>query len=438
MAGTSLQERVTIRVLAAAGKSDAEIAEQLRLSRFTVRKWRQRAASGKGLGSRMGRPLQGALGSYPAALIAQLDSWRKAHPGWGAKTLLAELKRSPAFGQQALPSRAAIGRWLQEKLLTRAYQKHSALPAPPRSAQACHEEWEMDGRGVERVNDLGWVSLIQVNDVYSRVKIASYPCFQGENRGSHHTTTEEYQLVLRLAFTEWGLPDRLAVDHDGVFYDNRNPSPFPTRFHLWLIALGIELTFGRVGRPTDQGMTERSHQLWYHQVLEGQSFSAQEALHQALHERRTFLNEALPCATLGEVPPLVAYPAALTPRRFYRPDVERDLLSLQRVYAYLAKGTWFRLVSEVGSFKLAQVAYFLGPQWKRKQIEITFDPDTHQMVCNTQDLEQRIPFSGLSIPFLIGELDPLIQQANLQLSLPFFPKDLRDLQLTRLLSNTTF
>ena len=136
MKATSLQERVTIRVLAEAGRKDREIAVQLHRSRYTVRKWRRKAAAGKRLGSKMGRPVRGALDSFPAKMVAQLRSWRDAHPGWGAKTLLAELHRCPAFSGQALPSRATIGRWLKEAGMTRPYQKHSQLPVVPRAAQA--------------------------------------------------------------------------------------------------------------------------------------------------------------------------------------------------------------------------------------------------------------------------------------------------------------
>lgn len=437
MSGTSLQERAAIRTMAHMGMQDPEIAQRMRLSRFTVRKWRRRAQKNQGLDSKMGRPVVGALGSFPMAMKQQLGDWRTAHPGWGAKTLLAELHCSPSFAGQTLPSRATIGRWLKEAGLTRTYQKHSRLPAVPRSGEACHEEWEMDGRGMERVQGLGWVSLVNVNDVYSRIKIISYPCAPGATCRSRRPTTEDYQLLLRLAFTEWGLPDRLAVDHDSVFYDNRNPSPFPTRFHLWLLALGIQLSFGRVGRPTDQGMTERSHQLWFQQVLQGQSFVSQAELFQSLQTRRIFLNKDLPCATLGEVPPLVACPEARTPRRCYRPDLEPSLLCLDRVFAYLANKTWFRRVSEVGSFKLAQMLYFLGSKWKRKQIEISFDPDTHMMICRSNDMEKHLPFNSLSISFLMGELDPLVQHDNLQLALPFSVPDLRILQLCQRLTGTT-
>lgn len=79
---------------------------------------------------------------------------------------------------------------------------------------------------------------------------------------------------MRLAFTEWGLPDRLATDHDRIFYDETTKSSFPARFHLWLLALGVTLQFGRMGRPTDQGMTERSRQTWANQVLEGTVFES--------------------------------------------------------------------------------------------------------------------------------------------------------------------
>jgi hypothetical protein len=47
------------------------------------------------------------------------------------------------------------------------------------AAQACHEEWEMDGLDGAQVAGLGWVSLVQIDDVYSRVKLASYPCLVG-------------------------------------------------------------------------------------------------------------------------------------------------------------------------------------------------------------------------------------------------------------------
>ncbi|MCP4544630.1 MAG: transposase family protein [Chloroflexi bacterium] len=187
--------------------------------------------------------------------------------------------------------------------MTRSYERHSELPQPARRVtSAPHERWEMDSRGQERVPDVGIVALVNLIDDLSKVKIRSYPCIVGQKRTTRRPRTEDYQLVLRLAFTEWGLPDRIGVDHDSVFYDNTCKSPFPTRFHLWLLALGVDLAFGRPGQPTDQATVERSHQTWAWQALKGQIFSGWDQLYAYLEQRRHFLNHCLPCRSLGELP----------------------------------------------------------------------------------------------------------------------------------------
>ena len=66
--------------------------------------------------------------------------------------------------------------------------------------------------------------------------------------------------MLRRAFLTTGLPRRITFDHGTVFYDNTSPSPFPTRLHLWLLALGIDVCFTRKRCPTDHAKIERTHQ----------------------------------------------------------------------------------------------------------------------------------------------------------------------------------
>lgn len=426
MAATSLRERMLIKELAEQGLQDRRIAEQMQMSVHTVRKWRRKGQrlGCTGLYSRMGRPQQGALSSFPRALVAQIQGWRRSHPGWGPKTLRTELEVSGLFPGQKLPSLSALTRWVQESGAARSYHKHSELPKPAASvALACHEEWEMDARGHEKIPEVGVIALIQVNDVYSKVKLMSYPCWVGEKRLTRHPTTEDYQTVLRLAFLQWGLPERLAVDHESVFFDNLSKSPFPTRFHLWLTALGIQLTFGRMGRPTDQAMTERSHQTWQHQVLEGQRFETWRQLFQALEQRRDFLNRFLPCATLNETPPLVASPQAAIPRRPYRSEWEADLLDLSRVHAYLADLQWFRKASNVGAVSLGGQVYCLGIAWKHVEVTITFDPVDASLVFSSRDLHKRLPIQKLSSADLMGNLAVFAAKVNFQLALPFSMAD---------------
>lgn len=434
MRTTTLEERVMILTLAEAGHTDRDIAQRVGCSLETARKWRRRG-QGEGLQdlvSKMGRPATGTMSTFPSIVQETLQALRRVHPGWGPLTVRIELEDDESLTGRSLPSRTTIARWRKEKKATRPYERHQDLPQPPpMSVHSPHERWELDARGHELVPGLGVVSLINLNDLFSKVKLISYPCWLGAQRANRHPNTEDYQLVFRLAASEWGLPDSLAVDRDSVFYDNATKSPFPTRFHLWVLALGVELIVGEPNRPTERGMTERSHQTWAQQVLNGQTFAVWEALRDALRRRRDFLNERLPCSTLDGVPPLVACPEARRARRLYRPEWEADLLDLSRVYAYLSRGRWFRKGSSVGTVSLGGQVYVLGRDWARKEVEITFDPtDQHLVFCAPDgDMRKRLPIKGISKTELMGELGPLVHLDRFQLALPFTWDDWRMIQL---------
>jgi transposase len=424
MRTTTLEERFTFLTLAEAGHKDVEIAQRTGWSVKTVRKWRLRGQrqGRQGLVSKMGRPVIGALKTFCPMVEERLRAWRQAHPGWGAVTLRAELEADESLKDEVLPSRSSIARWLKQAELTRSYERHQDLPQSTSApAQAAHEEWELDARGYEKIPEVGVVALLNLNDRFSKVKLLSYPCLLGKERASRHPSTEDYQLVMRLAASEWGLPDRLFVDRDSVFYDNGSQSPFPTRFHLWLLTLAIELVIGPPHRPQKRGLTERSHQTWDQQVLTGQTFAAWEALRIALQRRRDFMNERLPCSTLGNQPPLVACPQAYIPRRLYRPEWEADLMDLAPVYTYLAQGRWFRKGSNIGAVSLGNQRYNLGKAWTKKDVEITFDSEKRLLVFYSPKLNQtqHLPPKGISKADLMGELSPWIHLPHFQLALPF-------------------
>jgi hypothetical protein len=420
---TSLQERLVIADLAAAGCSDPQIAAALGRAPMTIRKWRRRAQQGRALLlSRRGRPATPALASFPAAVTDAVLAMRRAHPGWGPKTLATELAADPGLTGQALPSPASIARFLKAQHLVPPSAHHTTLPAPrpPPLPLGPHQVWEMDARGTQYIRRLGHVMLINLNDRASRLRLGSYPYLAGGRRATHHPSTADYQRVLRQAFSEWGLPDALAVDRESVFYDNASPSPWPTRWHLWLVALDVQVLFGPPGVPTERGITERSHQLWYAQVLEGQDFATLEELAAALTARRTFLNEQLPCRSLGEVPPLVAYPQAHTPRRPYSPLAEAELVDVARVYHYLSAGRWVRRVSGSGTISLGGTVCSVGRRWANTEVELRVEADTQQLVIYTsaQECIQRRAVPGLEASTLLGGSAPVDDLLGWQLPLP--------------------
>jgi hypothetical protein len=310
---------------------------------------------------------------------------------------------------------------LKERGLTKQYNRHQALPQEEKPLGLPHEIWEMDAQGYRFIPDVGQVTLIHLNDRGSHLRLMSYPCWLGDKRVERHANTGDYQTALRLAFVDWGLPKALQVDHESVFYDNKTKSPFPTPLHLWLVALGVTLHFGRPGQPTDQGMTERSHQLWTGQVIQGATFANWQALYDTLHRRRDFLNTILPCSSLDNQPPLVAFPRAHHSGRPYRLEWEAELLDLNRIDAYLGRGRWFRRIAVNGIISLGGTIYNVGRQWKQQQIEVTFDPDTRHFCCfdAAGQLLKSFPLQGVSIDTLMGDVFPLVHFPVFQLALPF-------------------
>ena len=427
--------RVKIGELANEGKTDAEIAIELGDNYWTVRKWRRRfQQQGRaGLVSTMGRPVKGALSTFPAAVGAAIRRVREAHPGWGADSILASLIWDEGWTASELPSRSSIAAFLKQVGLTRPYGYNRPLPEPkPQLIARPHQEWELDAMGDQKVKGVGAISLINIIDVLSRLKVESYPCLNQRN-----PSTPEYYLTLRRAFLKFGLPERITFDHGTVFYDNTNPSPWPTKLHLWLLALGIEVSFTRKRCPTDHAYVERMHQTMDGQALKGQQWSDPETLWKGLDRRREMLNQHLPVRTLDGQAPLLAYPAAIHSHRPYQPSEEKQMLRLDRIHNYLSSGQWFRRTNAGGRFALGGYSYQTCWRWRERTVEISFDAQTAMLICNIEgetDELMKVPVQGLSKAELMGELSVFQRLPDFQLSLPWSSDTWRAIAYAELLA----
>jgi hypothetical protein len=417
---TPLAERVEIGERWQAGQNDPQIAQGLQRPLSTIRKWRRRYQhQGRaGLSSPMGRPRSGALGHCSTELVQAITSLRQDHPGWGPITILTELAQDPHWAGHSLPSRSRIAAYFKAQGWAHPYQHRQELPEPTLSrVDHAHQEWEMDAQGVILVDGLGRVSLINGIDVFSGVKVISLAC-----QHKSHANTPDHQLGLRCGFVSFGLPEGITLDHDSVFYDSKTGSPFPTLLHLWLIALGIQVSFLHRPPPAEHARIERMHQTVTRQALAGQHFPSLLECQTWLDERRHFLNWDYPCRAWQGQAPLKACPQAQASPRPYRLEWEADLLDMQRVYAYLAQGRWFRVTSNVGMFTLGDQRYNAHTLYANQTLEITFDAHTCELICLPEMGLQpfRLPIQGLTKQTLMGEWDP--PEGRLpayQLALPF-------------------
>ena len=434
---TSLAERVEIGERWQAGESDGQIAIAMDRPIATIRKWRRRVQNkGRaGLCSHMGRPATGALSRYSEEICKDVLHMREAHPGWGPLTLLVELKKDARFVGKSLPSRSRIAAYLKQKDRVRKYERHRKLPEPkPQVIERPHQEWEVDAQGKITIDGVGSASIINIGDVFSHLKIDSLPCLR-----TSHASTSDYQLVLRRAFVQYGLPDQISLDHDSVFYDNQTCSPFPTVLHLWLISLGIGVRFIHKIPPAEHAQIERTHQTITNQAILGQTFTSAADLQKMLTGRISFLNLDYPSRSLHGQTPLAAYPQAKQTRRPYRLESEKDFLDMQPIYDYLARGRWFRKTGPVGMFALGAQRYNARTKFARQTLEITFDPQTREFICLPETTSQtiRLAARGLTKEALMGELDPLTTLPVYQLALPFSLQAWRETLTCQELGDTT-
>ena len=373
------------------------------------------------LHSSMGRPARGILSSYPEGLVKLIKRIREEEPGYGAQSIIAMLINQYDYEPSALPSRSRMATYLHSLHLTKEYEKHSPLPKAEFVApKASHDLWQLDGRGNEWVTNVGAIALLDVKDVFSHAYISCFPALMNSIKG--HPNTDNYQTTLRLGFLEFGLPKVIQVDHASVFYDNNSKSPFPTRIHLWLISLGIELFFSRVRQPTDQAMVERSHEILYNQILKGTTpFRNWEHLFDKCQKRKFALNYQIDSRSCENQPPLIAQPDAKHSKRFYTPQNEENMIQLKRIYQFLGNGKWFRQVAGNKMVFLGGQAYYINNAKPKDQLQITFCANCqHLLFQNDNELLIALhPIKGITKNQLMGRRAEIFNIPNLQLKIPF-------------------
>jgi len=295
--------------------------------------------------SKMGRPKQGgALSEYPNRIRQLILQLREKNPGWGSISILLELRLDYGYLASELPSLASTHNFLRQSGCIKEREPKSPLPLSKcRSSKRPHEKWELDAKGAVFVEGVGFQALIDIKDNFSKKYCMAFPV-SVKNRNTQPRTLH-YKWALRLAFIESGLPKAIQVDKDSVFIENSSKSPFPSRLHLWLLALGVELCFIDRPPPAMNSMVERSHQTIYNQALKGKSYKTWGSIYKNINKRRQRLNEHYPSRTLGKKAPIQVHPKAKHSGKYYSVQQEEQLLDLKRIYAFLAKGKWYRKVS---------------------------------------------------------------------------------------------
>jgi transposase len=384
-------QRVRIVERRLSGQTIQQIAAEMQLNYYTVRKW-WRAYRDHGWGGLKpkpaGRPASGPLSEFDPLVKYVALRLKRQHPGWGLDLILYELDQHPSLKTKRLPKRTALYCYFS-RFYPRLREHRRLRIRRPRPVEGkvgeVHERWQMDFKGEEPLGKVGKVIPFIVCDELTSAPLIGI-IHPKTGQGVAPLTGRDVQADLRLVFERWGLPDQIKMDRDPLLVGSSRLE-WPGTLLLWLVGLGITPIINPPRRPTKNAQVERCNRTWYEQVALGASCDtirqAQALTDRAWHLRLTVLPSRNP-ACAGQ-PPLQAHPELARPRRPYSRSLETSLFDIQRVYEYLTQWEWERKVDTTGFISMASHNRRISPDHIGQVVKVHFDPVAAQLVAAAVD-----------------------------------------------------
>jgi transposase InsO family protein len=273
----------------------SELCRRFNISRQTGYEWveRWRTYGVEGLADRSSRPHHSPTRSSDSIVEIVLDLRRQY--GWGGRKIKRRLQD---LGHASVPAPATI---------TEILRRNGMIPEGE-SLQRQHWQrfeheypnslWQMDFKGDFETLEGRRCSPLTVLDDHSRFSIVLAACAR--------TTTQVVQAELERAFRCYGLPARINTDNGAPWGSPSAPGQI-TELAVWLIRLGIHVSYSRPYHPQTNGKDERFHRTLKAEVLDRHTFTTHAHVQQELERWRHVYNTERPHEALGMATPLTRY-----------------------------------------------------------------------------------------------------------------------------------
>ncbi len=232
------------------GATVIEVARRNGVTRQTVHSWLKRYAN-EGLGSladKSTKPERCPHQMTPT-IEAKVLELRRAHPGWGPRTILGRLRDA---GTEPLPSRSAIYRALvRHRLIEPETRKRQRSDYKRWERTRSMELWQMDVMGRYFLADGTECKIVTGVDDHSRFCV----CARVVARA---TATPVCEALLDALRTH-GAPAELLTDNGKVFTARFGPGPGPVMFDRICTENSIKHRLTAPYSPTTTGKIERFH-----------------------------------------------------------------------------------------------------------------------------------------------------------------------------------
>jgi len=336
------------------GASVTDVARRQGVARQTVHEWLRRyAADGLGgLADHSSKPLSCPHQMAPE-LEARIVEMRRAHPGWGPRTILVWLDRA---GVAALPGRSSVERCLiRHGLIEPEARRRKKADYKRWERSRAMELWQMDIVGGVRIVDGSEAKIVSGIDDHSRFVISA--------RVVARATARPVCDALTFAMGTHGVPDQILTDNGKVFTARFGPGPGPVLFDKICTDNGIKHRLTAPRSPTTTGKVERWHKTLRREFLDGKVFDSIADAQAQLDVWVAHYNHVRPHQSIGGLAPIERFRLA-EPR-------EKPATPFNEPRAAATSGpVTTRRVSAKGTIGFATVVYKAGAWLAGQTVEV--------------------------------------------------------------------
>jgi transposase InsO family protein len=280
-----------------AGANRRELCRRFGISPKTGYELIKRYASegSVGLEPRSRRPL-----NAPARSSAQVEQavieLRREHPRWGGRKISAWL--AVAGRLQPVPTHSTVTRILHRHGLILRASSDAATAWHRFEHDAPNALWQMDFKGHFETAH-GRCNPFTVLDDHSRYSLAIAACSKAD--------AATVKTRLERVFGHYGLPLRINADNGSPWGTPRQPENTLSELAIWLIRLGIRVTYSAPYHPQTNGKIERFHRSLKAEVLDGGGFADMVRAQRAFDTWRRLYNHERPHQALELQTPASRY-----------------------------------------------------------------------------------------------------------------------------------
>lgn len=287
--------------------SVSELARRFGVHRKTVHKWLKREREAGSLQEVSRRPHR-SPGRTQEAIEAQVVALRREHPCWGGRKLARVLQNR---GWEEVPSPSTITDICRRHGLIRPEASQASEPWQRFEHPQPNDLWQIDFKGTIRIGQRRCDPLTLLDD-HSRFNLAL--------RANRDMTQETVKQELTAVFQRYGLPRRINMDNGSPWGNGRAPQTSLSALAIWMIHLGIRISYSGPFHPQTNGKEERFHRSLKAEVL-GAPFASFEQAQQAFDRWRQIYNTLRPHQGIGMAVPADRYRPSPTPFPTILPDL---------------------------------------------------------------------------------------------------------------------